>query len=122
MTGPWTVVLKRTRPSPLIVPASTEPILRHLPLYLYFVFEPPQSTSANSSIRSDPADVRLQAKSCPRPLRMLPGVAGGRVLLADDQEVARPARRRAPRGRGRHRLHGLEAAGVEDHAPRRLRG
>ena len=67
MTGPWTVVLKVTG-SPLSVPASNVPIFRHLPLYLYFVSLPPQSVSAYWSITSPLAEVRVVAKSSPRPI------------------------------------------------------
>ncbi len=43
-------------------------MLRHLPLYLYFVSLPPQSVSAYWSITSPLAEVRVVAKSSPRPI------------------------------------------------------
>ena len=43
-------------------------MLRHLPLYLYFVSLPPQSVSAYWSITSPLAEVSVVAKSSPRPI------------------------------------------------------
>ena len=58
-----------------MTPALTLPIVRHLPLYMYRVSEP-QSSSTNVSVLSVPAEVRLHAKSSPRPMNTTPGCAG----------------------------------------------
>jgi hypothetical protein len=52
------------------VPALIVFIFRHLPLYTYFVREPPQSRSAYVSMMSAPAEVSVHAKSAPRPMSM----------------------------------------------------
>ena len=54
----------------MIVPALTVFIFRHLPLYTYFVLEPPQSRSAYVSMMSAPAEVSVQLKPSPRPMSM----------------------------------------------------
>jgi hypothetical protein len=63
-------VVSKLTALPFSVPAWKSFIALHVPLYRYLVSLPPHSVSAYWSITSDPAEVKVVAKSAPRPISM----------------------------------------------------